>query len=144
MQVESLDHLVLTVANLERTLAFYTRVLGMHPLSSGQGRHALALGDQKINLHLAGQEFDPKALRPTPGSADLCLITRSPLSRLLAHLGACGVEVIEGPVPRTGARGPMISVYLRDPDGNLLEVASYEEAKSLAVDETEGRGGRSA
>lgn len=124
--VHALDHLVLTVADLDATCAFYQRVLGMTAVTFAGGRRALAFGGQKINLHQAGAEFEPKAARPTPGSADLCLLVSGPIDAVLGHLEACGVAVEEGPVPRTGARGPITSVYLRDPDGNLIEVATYD------------------
>jgi catechol 2,3-dioxygenase-like lactoylglutathione lyase family enzyme len=94
----------------------------------GTARTALQFGGQKINLHQLGYEFEPKAQTPTPGSADLCLITATPLSDVIAHLAACGVVVEEGPVPRTGARGPLESVYIRDPDGNLIELANELDA----------------
>ena len=119
-----LDHLVLTVASLEDSIAFYTRVLGMTEVTFGAGRKALSFGHQKINLHEAGREFDPKADHPTPGSADLCFLTDRPLADVQAHLAACGVTVEEGPVDRTGAEGPIRSVYIRDPDGNLIEIAN--------------------
>ncbi len=124
MQIDSLDHLVLTVANIEASCAFYSRVLGMEVVTFGQGRKALAFGAQKINLHQAGQEFEPKAQRPTPGSADLCFLTSVPLTEVQTHLAACGVTVTEGPVQRTGAQGPILSVYFRDPDLNLIEVSN--------------------
>ena len=123
--ITGLDHLVLTVANLDQTIAFYQRVLGMRPVTFGPGRHALAFGPSKINLHQAGHEFAPHAAHPAPGTADLCLVTSSPLDTVVAHLAALGVAVEEGPVPRTGAQGPMTSVYIRDPDQNLIEIASY-------------------
>jgi len=124
MQIDSLDHLVLTVADLEATCTFYQRVLGMQVVTFGAGRKALAFGAQKINLHQAGREFEPKAQRPTPGSADLCFLTSVPLAQVQAHLAACGVTVSEGPVQRTGAQGPILSVYFRDPDQNLIEVSN--------------------
>ena len=124
--IDRLDHLVLTVRDVEATCAFYERVLGMETVTFAGGRKALAFGGQKINLHQAGREFEPKADRPTPGSADLCLITETPLADVMAHLVACGVAVEEGPVPRTGARGPITSVYVRDPDGNLVEIANQD------------------
>ena len=127
MHIDRLDHLVLTVASIEATCAFYERALGMTVVRFGQGRTALAFGVQKINLHQAGHEFEPKARAPTSGSGDLCFITPTPLDQVLAHLNACGVEIIEGPVTRTGALGTMQSVYFRDPDGNLLEVSNYPE-----------------
>ncbi|MFN4003922.1 MAG: VOC family protein [Hylemonella sp.] len=124
MRIDSLDHLVLTVADIEASCAFYRQVVGMEVITFGQGRKALAFGAQKINLHQAGLEFEPKAHRPTPGSADLCLLTSVPLAQVQDHLAACGVAVIEGPVQRTGAQGPLLSVYFRDPDLNLIEVAN--------------------
>ena len=124
MRIDSLDHLVLTVADIEATCAFYRRVLGMEIVTFAGGRKALAFGRQKINLHERGREFEPKAQHPTPGSGDLCFITSVALPKLVAHLAAEGVAVIEGPVPRTGAAGPILSVYFRDPDGNLIEVAN--------------------
>lgn len=124
LKIDALDHLVLTVADMEASLDFYTRVLGMEAVVFAGGRKALAFGDQKINLHQAGREFEPKAARPTPGSADLCLLTSMPLEQVQAHLATHAVPVIEGPVRRTGARGPLLSVYFRDPDGNLVEVSN--------------------
>lgn len=124
MQIDSLDHLVLTVADIEASCAFYQRVLGMEVLTFGAGRKALAFGTQKINLHQAGREFEPKAERPTPGSADLCFLTSVPLPQVQQHLAACGVTVTEGPVQRTGAQGPILSLYFRDPDRNLIEVSN--------------------
>jgi catechol 2,3-dioxygenase-like lactoylglutathione lyase family enzyme len=123
--IDGIDHLVLTVEDVERTVEFYARVLGMEPVTFAGGRRALAFGEQKINLHQAGREWDPKAARPTPGSADLCLLTRLAPDAVIARLTAEGVPVEEGPVTRTGARGELTSVYFRDPDGNLLEVSSY-------------------
>ncbi|MFW5453317.1 VOC family protein [Thioalkalivibrio sulfidiphilus] len=120
----SLDHLVLTVADIETTCDFYRRVLGMEVVSFGAGRRALSFGTQKINLHQAGQEFEPKAHRPTPGSADLCLLIDTPLETAIRHLERCGVNVLEGPVQRTGATGPILSVYFRDPDSNLIEISN--------------------
>lgn len=124
MQISHLDHLVLTVRNLAETEDFYCRVLGMQVVSFGEGRKALTFGKQKINLHQAGREFEPKAERPTPGSADLCFIVATPLDAVIAHLERQGVAVIEGPVQRTGATGPIRSVYLRDPDQNLIELSN--------------------
>lgn len=122
--IESLDHLVLTVRDIDATCAFYERALGMRTMHFGEGRRALAFGVQKINLHQAGREFVPKAATPTPGSADLCFLTAVPLEEFLAHLRSAGIAVIEGPVPRIGATGPILSAYFRDPDGNLIEVAN--------------------
>ena len=127
MRVERLDHLVLTVADIDASCAFYQRVLGMQVVTFGQGRKSLAFGQQKINLHRLGAEFEPKALRPTPGSADLCLIVSTPLVEVMAHLQRCDVAIEEGPMPRTGATGPLLSVYIRDPDRNLIELANLQE-----------------
>lgn len=123
--IDGLDHLVLTVADVEASVAFYERALGMTPVTFAGGRRALAFGAQKINLHPHGREFEPKATRPTPGSADLCFLTSRPLAEVQAHLTTCGVEIVEGPVRRTGATGPILSIYFRDPDGNLIEVANH-------------------
>jgi catechol 2,3-dioxygenase-like lactoylglutathione lyase family enzyme len=127
MRIDAIDHLVLTVRDLDATTAFYTRVLGMQEITFGEGRRALSFGAQKINLHQAGREYEPKAAVPTPGSADLCVLTATAPAAVLAHLHACGVEVVEGPVLRTGARGRIVSVYCRDPDGNLLEISSHAD-----------------
>jgi len=124
MRVRGLDHLVLTVADVEASVGFYARVLGMEPETFGNGRRALRFGDQKLNLHAAGAEIAPHAARPTPGSADLCFVVDT-LAGVLEELAATGIAVEEGPVERTGALGPMRSVYFRDPDGNLLEVSQY-------------------
>lgn len=123
--IRSLDHLVLTVADIERTVAFYRGVLGMERVTFGPGRTALAFGAQKINLHQRGREFEPKAAAPTPGSADLCFVASIPLAEVVERLNAAGVAIEEGPVARTGAVGPITSVYVRDPDGNLIEIAQY-------------------
>ena len=123
--IERLDHLVLTVADVDATVAFYERVLGMRHELFGSGRSALVFGKQKLNLHQAGREFEPKAARPTPGAIDLCLISDWSLERILRHLAEQGIEIEEGPVLRTGALGPIESVYFRDPDGNLIEIGRY-------------------
>ena len=125
MKILRLDHMVLTVADVAATCDFYARVLGMGVVTFGQGRKALTFGAQKINLHQAGREFEPKAAHPTPGSADLCLIAGIPLDAVMTHLAAQDVAIEEGPVARTGATGPIRSVYFRDPDGNLVEVSEY-------------------
>lgn len=124
MRIDSLDHLVLTVADIDVTSDFYAKALGMELVTFGSGRKALKFGAQKINLHQEGREFEPKAHRPTPGSADLCFLTATPLAEVLIHLAACGVTVIEGPVRRTGAQGDILSIYLRDPDQNVIEVSN--------------------
>jgi catechol 2,3-dioxygenase-like lactoylglutathione lyase family enzyme len=126
MHVRSLDHLVLTVQNIDATCAFYATVLGMEVVSFGEGRKALAFGSQKINLHERGREFEPKAGKPTPGSADLCFITEAHMAEVIGQLNSLGVTIVEGPVARTGAVGPIQSVYFRDPDANLIEVSVYE------------------
>ena len=125
MQVTGFDHFVLTVRDRQKTIAFYCDGLGMTMERFGQGRIALRFGRYKINLHQAGNELAPHALPPTPGSADFCLLTETPLAQVAAHLAQCGIEVLEGPVPRTGAQGPIQSLYVRDPDQNLVELACY-------------------
>ena len=129
MKIDGIDHFVLTVKDVETTCAFYTKVLGMREITFGKGRKALSFGNQKINLHELGKEFEPKALKPTAGSADLCFITTTPLTEMIEHLNSCNVEIIEGPVERTGATGRIISVYFRDTDGNLIEVSTYESQR---------------
>ena len=124
MKIDSLDHLVLTVKDMEATCSFYSKALGMEIVTFDGGRKALSFGSQKINLHRYGKEFEPKAELPTPGSADLCFLTSVPLPEVIGHLLSCGVSLIEGPVQRTGARGPILSVYFRDPDMNLIEIAN--------------------
>ncbi len=124
MRIDHLDHLVLTVADLDRTVTFYESVLGMQPIRFDEGRHALQFGSQRINLHERGHEFEPKAMCPSPGSADLCFITSVPISAVLVHLARCEVPVELGPVPRVGAAGSLVSVYIRDPDENLIEIAN--------------------
>lgn len=121
--ITGLDHLVLTVADLSATLLFYCEGLGMRHETFGAGRSALHFGDHKINLHVAGKEFEPKAQHPTLGSADLCFLTERPLTEVMGRLTAIGHPAFLGPVERTGAIGPLVSIYARDPDGNLIEVA---------------------
>ena len=128
MHIDRLDHFVLTVADIGKTCDFYSRVLGMALVTFGADRKALSFGSQKINLHLRGKEFEPKAKNPTPGSADLCFIASIDMNQVIAHLTQCNVVILEGPVRRTGATGPILSVYFRDPDGNLIEVSNYTEA----------------
>ena len=123
--IAGIDHFVLTVASLEATCAFYQRVLGFQRIDTAGRPTALVFGSQKINVHEVGRTFEPKAKSPTPGSGDFCLITERPLDEIRAHIEANGVEVELGPVERVGARGPMLSVYFRDPDGNLVEVSEY-------------------
>ncbi len=126
MRVTSLDHLVLTVRDIEATCAFYKSVLGMTVITFSGGRKALRFGSQKINLHETRKEFEPKAGQPTPGSGDLCFLIDSPLADFVVHLRTQKVSLVEGPVERTGAIGPIRSVYFRDPDANLIEVSVYE------------------
>ena len=124
IEIQQIDHLVLTVRDIPTTLDFYTQVLGMRAIRFGEGRHALAFGRQKINLHQAGREFEPKAAQPLPGSADLCLLTETTIDQVIAHLKAQDITIIAGPVKRTGATGALLSVYIRDPDANLLEISN--------------------
>lgn len=125
MQIDHLDHLVLTVADIARSCEFYTRVLGMEVVQFGEGRTALKFGRQKINLHPAANIPGLVADKPTPGSADLCFITGVPLTEVTAHLAVCGVPIVAGPGPRAGAVGTIQSVYIRDPDQNLVEISNY-------------------
>lgn len=124
MNISALDHLVLTVSDIAATCRFYSKILGMTETTFADGRKALQFGNQKINLHPAGREFEPKALRPTPGSADLCFITQVPMTQVLGYLVDCGIAIIAGPVRKIGAAGELVSVYIRDPDGNLIEIAN--------------------
>lgn len=126
MLIDHLDHLVLTTSDLAACEDFYTRVLGMRLETFGAGRKALRYGNQKINLHERGREFEPKAHLPVPGALDLCFIARESLDQVIAHLQREGWPIIEGPVARTGATGPIRSVYVRDPDLNLIEIAEYQ------------------
>ncbi len=132
IKIVSIDHVVLTVASIERTCEFYQRALGMRVEQFGGGRVALNFGNQKFNLHEAGKEFEPKARTPLPGSADFCLIADTPLDEVVAHLSAQSIEIELGPVDRTGANGPIRSIYLRDPDGNLVEVANNAASTDTA------------
>lgn len=132
IRIVGIDHVVLTVASIARTCEFYQRVLGMGIETFAGGRVALTFGDQKFNLHETGKEFEPKARSPLPGSADFCLITDTPLDEVIAHLTEQNIEIELGPVARTGALGPVRSVYLRDPDENLIEVANYDMPTDIA------------
>lgn len=123
--IQRIDHIVFTVTNIDKTVEFYTRVLGMKEETFGPGRKALIFGKQKINLHQKGKEFEPKALQPTIGAMDICLISEKPLEEIITWLKECKVEITEGPVERTGAIGKIRSVYFRDPDQNLIEVSNY-------------------
>lgn len=123
--IDRIDHVVLTVQDVDRTVEFYSRVLGMEPVTFAGGRRALSFGRQKLNLHQSGREYEPKALKPAPGAIDLCLITDTPVAEVVEHLKGQGVHIVQGPVAKTGATGPITSVYFRDPDGNLVEVSNY-------------------
>lgn len=125
MKVSHLDHLVLTVADIEISCQFYQSALNFEVITFGENRKALQFGNQKINLHQVGQEFEPKALHPTAGSADLCFIAETTLEEVIAHLQTQNIDIIEGPIKRTGAMGKILSIYLRDPDQNLIEIANY-------------------
>ena len=122
--IRSIDHFVLTCADVDATIAFYSRVLGMEAETFAGGRRALKFGSQKINLHQKGAEFEPKARVATAGSGDFCLLSDVPIPEIVTHLKAEGVEIIEGPCDKTGATGKLLSVYFRDPDGNLVEVSN--------------------
>jgi catechol 2,3-dioxygenase-like lactoylglutathione lyase family enzyme len=125
MKIDSIDHVVFTVKDINATCEFYSKVLGMEVVTFGEGRKALAFGSQKINLQQLGRESTLIAERPTSGSADICFVTSVPVSEVIAHLNSCGVRLVGGPVERNGARGMMTSVYFRDPDLNLVEVSNY-------------------
>ncbi len=127
MKIDRIDHLVLTVADIETSIAFYTTVLGFDVVTFGEGRKALVFGRQKINLHQKGKEFEPKADKPTCGSADLCFIAATSVDTIMEELQQKNIPVIEGIVSRTGATGNIRSVYFRDPDQNLIEVSNYTE-----------------
>ncbi|MEO8038790.1 MAG: VOC family protein [Betaproteobacteria bacterium] len=134
IHIDRIDHVVLTVRSIAATTDFYRRTLGMSVVKFAGGRVALGFGQQKFNLHEAGHEFEPKADRPAPGSADFCLVTATPIADVIAHLKREEVEILEGPVDRTGAIGRLLSVYFRDPDLNLVEVANLVEGASAALD----------
>jgi catechol 2,3-dioxygenase-like lactoylglutathione lyase family enzyme len=126
MQIDRVDHLVLTVADIERNREFYRWILGFEPVTFADNRKALVFGRQKINLHRLGQEFEPRALRPTGGSADLCFIATPPLDTVIRELHDKNVAIEIGPVDRTGALGAMRSIYIRDPDQNLIEISNCD------------------
>jgi catechol 2,3-dioxygenase-like lactoylglutathione lyase family enzyme len=128
MHIDRIDHVVLTVRDIEATCKFYERTLGMKVITFEAGRRALAFGQQKFNLHEVGKEFEPKADRPAAGSADFCLVTSVPIAHVVDHLRGCGVQLLDDPVQRTGATGRILSVYFRDPDLNLIEVSNYLDA----------------
>ncbi len=125
MKIKNIDHIVLTVADINKTIEFYTEIMGFEVVTFGENRKALTFGNQKINLHQKGHEFEPKAETPTCGSADLCFIAHTAIHEVLEELKQKNIEVIEGIVDRTGAVGKIKSVYFRDPDQNLIEVSNY-------------------
>lgn len=125
MIIDRIDHLVLTVSDISTTIRFYEEVLGFYAVTFKQNRKALIFGAQKINLHQQEMEFEPKASRPTPGSADLCFITSTPINDVVSEILQAGISIVEGPVERTGATGEIMSIYIRDPDGNLIEISQY-------------------
>ncbi|ELC3877121.1 VOC family protein [Salmonella enterica] len=125
MIIDRIDHLVLTVSDISTTIRFYEEVLGFSAVTFKQNRKALIFGAQKINLHQQEMEFEPKASRPTPGSADLCFITSTPINNVVSEILQAGIAIVEGPVERTGATGEIMSIYIRDPDGNLIEISQY-------------------
>ncbi|NOY95714.1 MAG: cupin domain-containing protein [Chlorobi bacterium] len=126
ISVKNIDHIVLTVKDIQRTCNFYAETLGMNVIEFGKGRKALKFEKQKINLHEYGKEFEPKATNAAPGTIDICLITETPIPILINHIKKLGIGIIEGPVERTGAEGKIESIYFRDPDGNLIEVSNYK------------------
>lgn len=128
MNITNIDHIVMTVKDINVTVHFYESVLGMVKVTFGKDRVALKFGNQKINLHEQGKEFEPNADQPIPGSVDLCFITDTKLEAAMEHVKSKGVQIIDGPVARTGATGSIISFYFRDPDNNLIEVANYEKS----------------
>lgn len=123
--MDRIDHLVLTVSDISTTIRFYEEVLGFSVVTFKQNRKALIFGAQKINLHQQEMEFEPKASKPTPGSADLCFITSIPINDVVSEILQAGIPIVEGPVERTGAKGEIMSIYIRDPDGNLIEISQY-------------------
>ncbi|HFW1292728.1 TPA: VOC family protein [Salmonella enterica subsp. enterica serovar Virchow] len=125
MIIDRIDLLVLTVSDISTTIRFYEEVLGFSAVTFKQNRKALIFGAQKINLHQQEMEFEPKASRPTPGSADLCFITSTPINDVVSEILQAGISIVEGPVERTGATGEIMSIYIRDPDGNLIEISQY-------------------
>ena len=126
IKIDRIDHLVLTVTSIENTCDFYCNILGLDRETFGEDRIALKFGQQKFNLHQFGCDINPKAKMPIPRSMDLCLITTTPISNVISHLDNHQTRIIIGPVTRTGAKGPITSVYVRDPDGNLVEISTYD------------------
>ena len=129
MKIKSIDHIVLTVSNISRSCLFYTQILGMEEITFLDNRKALKFANQKINLHQKGNEVEPKAHKPTVGSTDICFILSTPLEEVIKALKKYDIQILEGPVERTGAEGLLLSVYIRDPDGNLIELANKKEER---------------
>lgn len=125
MQVDRIDHIVLTVKDISSTVNFYSNVMGMKKIVFNGGRVALTFGNQKINLHQLNSEFEPKAGSVQAGSGDLCFIVKDDIEKVINQLTANNIPILEGPVNRTGATGDIVSVYFRDPDNNLIEVSNY-------------------
>lgn len=134
MRFTGIDHIVFTVKSIKKTIEFYCDLLEMKEITFGEGRKALLCGKQKINLHEAGKEFEPKAKFPTPGSIDICLITDTPLQEVQEKLTKHKIALVEGPIPRTGAQGKILSIYIRDPDQNLIEISNYLSPKEKVRD----------
>ncbi|MGB3750386.1 MAG: VOC family protein [Arcobacteraceae bacterium] len=126
MKIISIDHIVLTVKDINITIQFYENIMNMGKEEFGDGRVALKFGNQKINLHEYKNEFEPKATIPLAGSENLCFITETKLEEAISHVKSKGIDILEGPIKRTGAVGPILSFYFRDPDGNLIEISNYE------------------
>lgn len=124
MQIDSIDHIVLTVKDIEKSVAFYTSVFGMQMRMFGEERVALFFGKQKINLHKVGEELLPHAQHPTSGSTDICLLTNTLLKEAMQEVSKHNIPIEEGPLQRSGAQGDILSFYIRDPDGNLIEIAN--------------------
>ncbi|WP_455371338.1 VOC family protein [Petrachloros mirabilis] len=133
MKIKSIDHIVLTVSDIAQTCRFYSQMLGMEEITFLNDRKALIFGSQKINLHLKGHEYDPKAKQPTPGSTDICFIVETPILEVINRLRKYGILIEDGPIERTGAKGSLLSIYIRDPDGNLLELSNMNEANYQVV-----------
>ncbi|WP_243793893.1 VOC family protein [Saccharopolyspora gloriosae] len=133
INIDRVDHLVLTVADVDRAAEFYERILGMRTVTFPGDRRAVSFGQQTVKLHAASELVEPTATHPVPGSANLCFVTEQPISEVQEHLRANDVRIEEGPVGRTGTFGPITSLYLRDPDGNLIEVARYDEEAEAAA-----------
>ncbi len=124
MKIIGIDHLVITVKDIDETVAFYTRILGMTAITFAEGRKGLVFGAQKINLHKAGEEIMPHSQNPVPGSTDICFITETPMPQVISHLASCSIEILAGPLQKSGAAGPLLSIYIKDPDSNLIEIAN--------------------